>query len=104
MSATLSARGAQGRGGKRRAGRASATFETDRLTEHVVGHVRQSTEVGDTEPACKREQAMFGKTKSSRLNRWSMALAEYDCKIVHVPGSQHADADYLSRPPFSFSF
>jgi len=40
------------------------------------------------------------KTKNSRLNRWSMALAEYDCKIVHVAGSKHADADYLSRPPF----
>ena len=40
------------------------------------------------------------KTKNSRLNRWSMALAEYDCKIVHVAGSRHADADYLSRPPF----
>eukprot|EP00045_Choanoeca_perplexa_P011609 m.124073 g.124073 ORF g.124073 m.124073 type:complete len:813 (-) comp15692_c0_seq1:501-2939(-) len=42
--------------------------------------------------------------KNSRLIRWSMALQEYDLDIVHVPGAQHGDVDYLSRAPFKSRF
>ena len=31
--------------------------------------------------------------------RWHSELQDYDFKIVHVPGSTHAAADALSRPP-----
>ena len=38
-----------------------------------------------------------------KLNRrtawWHSELQDYDFKIVHVPGSTHAVADALSRPP-----
>ena len=32
-----------------------------------------------------------------RLQRWRMALQEYDINITHKPGNQHRNADFLSR-------
>ena len=32
-----------------------------------------------------------------RLQRWRMTLLEYDLEIVHKPGKQHRNADFLSR-------
>ena len=32
-----------------------------------------------------------------RLQRWRMALQEYDLHIIHKPGRQHRNADFLSR-------
>ena len=34
---------------------------------------------------------------SPRLQRWRMALQEYDLRISHKPGNQHRNADFLSR-------
>ena len=34
---------------------------------------------------------------SARIQRWALALAAYDYKIVYKPGSKHANADMLSR-------
>ena len=37
------------------------------------------------------------KSGNPRLQRWRMALQEYDMKITHKPGHQHRNADFLSR-------
>ena len=34
---------------------------------------------------------------SARIQRWALALAAYDYKIVYKPGSKHANANMLSR-------
>ena len=36
---------------------------------------------------------------SSRIQRWALTLSAYDYDIVFKPGSQHANADVLSRLP-----
>ena len=36
---------------------------------------------------------------SSRIQRWALTLSAYDYNIVFKPGSQHANADVLSRLP-----
>ena len=36
---------------------------------------------------------------SSRIQRWALTLSAYDYDIVFKPGSQHANADILSRLP-----
>ena len=36
---------------------------------------------------------------SARIQRWALTLSAYDYKIVHKPGSRHANADGLSRLP-----
>ena len=37
------------------------------------------------------------KNANPRLQRWRMALQEYDLKITHKPGRRHRNADFLSR-------
>ena len=39
------------------------------------------------------------KSKSGRIERWSLFLQEYDYVIRHRPGSAMRDADFLSRAP-----
>lgn len=34
---------------------------------------------------------------SARITRWALALQEFDCSIVHVPGRSHMAPDALSR-------
>ena len=36
---------------------------------------------------------------SARIQRWALALAAYEYKIVYKPGSKHTNADMLSRLP-----
>jgi len=36
-------------------------------------------------------------TKSAKLLRWSLALAEFDLDITYTKGSENVVADYLSR-------
>jgi len=36
-------------------------------------------------------------TKSTKLLRWSLALAEFDLDIKYTKGSENVVADYLSR-------
>jgi len=36
-------------------------------------------------------------TKSAKLLRWSLALAEFDMEIKYTKGSENVVADYLSR-------
>ena len=37
------------------------------------------------------------KNKNQRLTRWSLALQEYDLEIQHIPASENAVADDISR-------
>src|SRR5690606_28968294 len=37
---------------------------------------------------------------SSKLMRWSLALQDYNFKVIHRPGSSHRNVDALTRPPF----
>ncbi|XP_043207943.1 uncharacterized protein LOC122373698 [Amphibalanus amphitrite] len=37
------------------------------------------------------------KNGNPRLQRWKMALQEYDLDIIHKPGSMHRNVDFLSR-------
>lgn len=37
------------------------------------------------------------KDPSSRLARWALLLSEYEYEIIHRPGKQHGNADFLSR-------
>ena len=34
---------------------------------------------------------------SSRLTRWTLRLQEYDFDVIHKPGKDHVDADFVSR-------
>jgi 3-methyladenine DNA glycosylase AlkC/predicted aspartyl protease len=45
---------------------------------------------------------VLGKTKlpnNARLRRWALALSEFDFTVKYIKGTQHADADCLSRAP-----
>ena len=44
---------------------------------------------------------MTSAQQNGKLARWALKLQEYDFKIRHRQGSQHSNADALSRPPIA---
>ena len=40
---------------------------------------------------------------TGRLTRWSLLLQQYDFEIKHRPGTANANADALSRRPYTIS-
>ena len=67
-------------------------WATKHFREYILG---RTTEVLTDHWALKWLQDL--KTANPRLQRWRMALQEYDLKISHKPGAQHRNADFLSR-------
>ena len=60
--------------------------------EYIIGRL---TEVRTDHWALKWLQDL--KSANPRLQRWRLSLQEYDLDIRHKPGSQHRNADFLSR-------
>lgn len=42
-------------------------------------------------------------TRNARVERWALALSEYDYEIVYQKGKLHEDVDCLSRAPVAAS-
>lgn len=69
-------------------------YSLSKFRHYLLG--RQFTVVTDHSALC----AFNKKTpQNARLQRWALALAEYDCKFVHQKGTCHLDVDCLSRAP-----
>ena len=67
-------------------------WATRQFREYILG---RPTEVVTDHWALKWLQDL--KNPNPRLQRWRMALLEYDLKITYKPGKQHRNADFLSR-------
>ena len=55
----------------------------------------------DHKPLEWLESPKTSKTRSQRLERWSLELRAFDFDIVHLPGSTNLNADALSRRPIA---
>ena len=74
-------------------------FGVKKFHQYLCG--RHFTILSDHEPLqyLFKESNPMPAMASARIQRWALALAAYDYKIVYKPGSKHANADMLSRLP-----